>query len=118
MFAQTHFTMLAWSTPNVIKKIQRMYVLQHNVGILLLNLTLQASKFSKFDSSNAGVGTDKAYGEYLCRGLASLQICSDCIGYAVEYLAQYCIHNKVGIVWYKDSMIRYAVSASYPWDDV
>lgn len=43
MFAQTHFTMLAWSTPNVNKKIQRMYVLQHNVGILLLNLALQAS---------------------------------------------------------------------------
>uniref|UniRef100_A0A803L1E4 Uncharacterized protein n=1 Tax=Chenopodium quinoa TaxID=63459 RepID=A0A803L1E4_CHEQI len=77
-----------------------------NVHLLLSNLSSKASDV-KFYKSTVGETPNKVYGTFQCREDLSLQVCSECVDEAVNWMYVKCPLYKQAVVWYMQCSLRF-----------
>ncbi|KAJ4959757.1 hypothetical protein NE237_019667 [Protea cynaroides] len=65
------------------------------------NTTLYTSNSTY--QSNLNTSSNTIYGHYFCRGDLTVDVCSDCINFAAQDIAQCCPDKKIGYIWYDES---------------
>ncbi|XP_021723130.1 putative cysteine-rich receptor-like protein kinase 9 [Chenopodium quinoa] len=81
-----------------------------NVYQLLSNLSSKAS-YVKFYNSTVGETPNKVYGLFQCREDLSIQVCSECVDVAVEWMNVKCPLYKQAVVWYMECSLRFENSS-------
>lgn len=82
-----------------------------NLKYLLLVLSSTDNNYffsTGFQSLPMGENPDKVYGLYLCRGDLSLEVCRDCVNFAVKDVLNQCPNRKEALIYYDKCMLRYA----------
>ncbi|KAK9706552.1 hypothetical protein RND81_07G134500 [Saponaria officinalis] len=82
-------------------------VYQDNLKTLLTELASQSAS-SSFQNSTHGVGSNKVYGLFSCRGDVSLPFCDKCVQAAAGVVFSGCPKQKEAIIWYEQCTLRYA----------
>ncbi|XP_043687781.1 cysteine-rich receptor-like protein kinase 10 [Telopea speciosissima] len=79
-----------------------------NLDILLLSLTSNANSTTGFYSNSVGIGSDKIYGSFLCRGDITPEECQNCVENGTRDIKPSCPNKTTAIVWYNTCMVRYS----------
>ncbi|XP_043687782.1 cysteine-rich repeat secretory protein 38-like, partial [Telopea speciosissima] len=74
----------------------------------LLSLSSNATSGTGFYIADIGDGSDKVYGQFLCRGDITPEDCQTCVGNASEEIKPICTNMISAIAWYDNCMIRYS----------
>ncbi|KAK6264890.1 hypothetical protein SCA6_020324 [Theobroma cacao] len=82
---------------------------QANMKTLLSSLSSNTSSSKNgFYNTTAGQDPNLVYGTFLCRGDVSANLCQDCVASASNDIAQRCLTEKVGVIWYDECTVRYS----------
>ncbi|KAL9226183.1 hypothetical protein vseg_002024 [Gypsophila vaccaria] len=83
-------------------------VFQANLNDTLFNQLLPNATKLGFCNSTTGVGQDKVYALYYCKGDVDAQSCQECVQAAVGKILDVCIFRTEGIVWFEECTLRFA----------
>ncbi|XP_021293802.1 cysteine-rich receptor-like protein kinase 25 [Herrania umbratica] len=82
---------------------------QANIKTLLSSLSSNTSSSKNgFYNTTAGQDPNLVYGTFLCRGDVSANLCQDCVASASNDIAQRCLTEKLGVIWYDECTVRYS----------
>ncbi|KAK6268944.1 hypothetical protein QUC31_013104 [Theobroma cacao] len=82
---------------------------QANIKTLLSSLSSNISSSKNgFYNTTAGQDPNLVYGTFLCRGDVSANLCQDCVASASNEIAQRCLTEKMGVIWYDECTVRYS----------
>ncbi|KAJ8531581.1 hypothetical protein K7X08_027015 [Anisodus acutangulus] len=82
-----------------------------NLNALLSSLSSNASRPNGFYNSTEGqVGSEIAYGLFLCRGDVSPDDCQNCVSTATKEItsSEYCPNGKMAVLWVDECLVRYS----------
>lgn len=79
----------------------------NNLNLVLSTLSSKA-RLTGFYNDTAGLGLDKVYGLYLCRGDVTSDVCEACVKAASKDVVEKCPNQKEVVIWYKHCILRYA----------
>ncbi|KAK9714869.1 hypothetical protein RND81_06G126500 [Saponaria officinalis] len=80
---------------------------QNNLNLLLSNLTSEAVT-KKFYNASIDEGLNRVEAIFLCNGVYTAQVCSNCITVASGQIQQKCPKDVEAIIWYGQCMLRYS----------
>ncbi|KAJ4981875.1 hypothetical protein NE237_032712 [Protea cynaroides] len=90
---------------------------QSNLNTLFSSLSSNANTTSNSDNpyNNATVGqtSNTVYGQYYCRGDLSSDVCSNCVNFVPQDIAQLCPNRKIAYIWYDECTYRYSNSSFF-----
>ncbi|GMJ14610.1 cysteine-rich RLK (RECEPTOR-like protein kinase) 25 [Hibiscus trionum] len=82
---------------------------QANIKALLSSLSSHTNSTKNgFYNTTAGRDPDLVYGTFLCRGDVSADLCRKCVEIACNDIAQRCVTEKLGVIWYDECTVRYS----------
>ncbi|KAK6264891.1 hypothetical protein SCA6_020325 [Theobroma cacao] len=82
---------------------------QANIKTLLSSLSSNISSSKNgFYNTTAGQDPNLVYGTFLCRSDVSANLCQDCVASASNEIAQRCLTEKMGVIWYDECTVRYS----------
>ncbi|WJX21089.1 non-specific serine/threonine protein kinase [Trifolium repens] len=94
---------------------------QHNLNILLSNLSTNTQINYGFYNFSYGQNTDKVNAIGLCRGDVKPDDCRNCLNDSRVLLTRLCPNQKEAIGWYENCMLRYSnrsifgLMEQFPW---
>ncbi|OAY25998.1 cysteine-rich receptor-like protein kinase 10 isoform X3 [Manihot esculenta] len=81
---------------------------QDNLKIVLSQLRNPGIRTNGFSTSAFGEDPNDVYGQSLCFGDLSTEVCQECLDFATQDIIQRCPIEKVAIVWYDQCFLRYS----------
>ncbi|CAN6452135.1 unnamed protein product [Victoria cruziana] len=75
---------------------------------VLLTYMVETGAVSTFYSDSVGLGSDQVYGQLLCRGDVSVDVCWNCSAQASTKIQELCPNSRSGIVWLDLCQLRYS----------
>ncbi|XP_042482430.1 putative receptor-like protein kinase At4g00960 [Macadamia integrifolia] len=81
-----------------------------NLNLLLLSLSSNSNATSGtgFYNTTTGNGSDKVYGQFLCRGDITVKDCQTCVETAGTGIKSVCPNMTAAVAWYDNCMLRYS----------
>ncbi|XP_050369346.1 uncharacterized protein LOC126787519 [Argentina anserina] len=79
----------------------------NNLNLLLESLSSNTSTSGGFYNDTIGNGTDRVYGQALCRGDVNSTACRSCVHDASKDIVESC-NNSEAIIWYELCQVRYS----------
>ncbi|KAI7999423.1 Cysteine-rich receptor-like protein kinase 25 [Camellia lanceoleosa] len=87
----------------------------NNLKILLESLSSNTPLNQGFNSIAIGNNTDQVYGQALCRGDVTPEVCRDCIKNASQEIMTVC-PTQNAIIWHEFCQVQYSYRPFYSWD--
>ncbi|KAF3777370.1 G-type lectin S-receptor-like serine/threonine-protein kinase [Nymphaea thermarum] len=74
----------------------------------LLHYLIDQAPISGFYSDTAGVGSNQAYGQVLCRSDVPVDVCWNCTAQAATKIQELCPNSRRAIIWLDRCQLRYS----------
>ncbi|CAL5408461.1 unnamed protein product [Camellia sinensis] len=87
----------------------------NNLKRLLESLWSNTPLSQGFNSTVFGNNTDQVYGQALCRGDVTPEVCLDCVQNASQEIMTVC-PTQNAIIWHEFCQVRYSYRPFYSWD--
>lgn len=81
--------------------------IENNVKLLLESLSSNTSIYGGFYNNTIGNGTDRVYGQALCRGDVNSTVCQNCVRDASQEIFKGC-KTQEAIIWYELCQVHYS----------
>ncbi|KAL1829797.1 hypothetical protein ACET3Z_008209 [Daucus carota] len=85
---------------------------EKSLNNLLDLITLYTPKDGYYNST-FGSGGDQVYGQALCRGDVTREVCQDCVANASRAIIKKCGGDKEAILWYEKCQVQYSYSPGF-----